>query len=83
MVQLLPTGSHEIVNIINSIESSESFINSESVIYIDANPNKIISAPIGSIFYRRGQECYVARKIAIDHLKEDPNYYTKLKNCMS
>ena len=59
MVQLLPTGSHEIVNIINSIESSESFINSESVIYIDANPNKIISAPIGSIFYRRGQECYV------------------------
>ena len=59
MAQLLPTGSHETVNIINSIESSESFINSESVIYIDANPNKIISAPIGSIFYRRGQECYV------------------------
>lgn len=25
----------------------------------------------------------VARKIAIDHLKEDPNYYTKLKNCMA
>ena len=59
MVQLLPTGSHEIVNIINSTESLGSFINSELVIYIDANPNKIISAPIGSIFYRRGQECYV------------------------
>ena len=53
MVQLLPTatGSHEIVNIINSTESLESFINSESVIYIDANPNKIISAPIGVVTY--------------------------------
>ena len=25
----------------------------------------------------------VAREIALDHLKEDPYYYTKLKNAMS